>query len=193
MVNLAVSGLVSLQGASVSLVTGHPERLETTSATSELIRVVDEAQYEGDGGPYVEAIRTGQEVTMQLPADRWPLFAAQAAQAGVRSVWSLPLQVRERTTGALNLYSIVSEPRRDPAASVARALARQAAIVLANADRMTAVLANQHLRDALESRDLIGQANGLSHGPRRHHRRPGVRHSAPGFATHRAQVARGRR
>jgi len=41
-------------------------------------------------------------------------------------------------------------------------LAGQAAVVLANASTlMSAELSNRHLRDALESRDVIGQAKGI--------------------------------
>ena len=110
----------------------------------------------------MEAIRTGQEVTVAIPSPAWAAFSEGAAQAGVRTVWSLPLRVRQRTTGALNLYATVAESWEDPAAGAARGLARQASVVLANAAAlMSTQLTNQHLQEALESRDLIGQAKGI--------------------------------
>ena len=136
--------------------------METTSSSSEAIRHIDEVQYRDSAGPCVEAIRTGQEVRLILPTDRWPDFGDQATQAGMRSVWSLPLTVRDRTTGALNLYSDQPDGWQPAVGGPARALARQAAVVLANAATlMSAQLANEHLQDALESRDVIGQAKGI--------------------------------
>ncbi len=110
----------------------------------------------------MEATRTGQEITVAIPSPVWPDFSKRASQAGVQSVWSLPLNLRDRTTGALNLYSTTRRSWHDPAAGAARGLARQAAVVLANATTlMTAQLTNQHLQQAVESRDLIGQAKGI--------------------------------
>jgi GAF domain-containing protein len=161
-VNLAVSGVEGVTGASVSMLVRDGDGLETTNASSERFRHIDQAQYRDSAGPCVQAIRTGEETTVTIPAQDWIVFSDQAAQAGVRSVWSLPLSVRERTTGALNLYSTTRETWEDPATTAARGLARQAAVVLANAATvMSAQLANQHLEQALESRDLIGQAKGI--------------------------------
>jgi GAF domain-containing protein len=161
-VNLAVSGVEGVAGASVSMVVRDGEQLETTNSSSEMIRDIDQAQYQGRGGPCVEAIRVGQEVTVTIPHPAWAEFSEGAAQAGVRSVWSLPLKVRERTTGALNLYSTAGEPWEDPATRAARGLAHQASVVLANAAAlMSTQLTNQHLQEALASRDVIGQAKGI--------------------------------
>lgn len=161
-VNLAPSAVGGVDGASVSLVVREGRQLETANASSELIRAVDEAQYQGREGPCVEAIRTGAEVKISFPGDRWPVFAERARGAGVRSVHSLPLHVRDRTTGALNLYSMSVDALEDGAVEAARALAAQASVVLANASAlMSAELANQHLQEALASRDLIGQAKGI--------------------------------
>jgi GAF domain-containing protein len=161
-VNLAVSGVEGVAGASVSMVVGDGVQLETSNASSAVIRDIDEAQYDGGGGPCVEAIRTGQEVSVAIPNTVWAAFSDGAAEAGVQSVWSLPLRVKERTTGALNLYSRVGETWEESAAGAARGLAHQAAVVLANAAAMMSTqLTNQHLQEALASRDLIGQAKGI--------------------------------
>ncbi len=161
-VNLAVSGVEGVAGASVSMVVRNGDQVETSNASSEMIRIVDEAQYQDSAGPCVEAIRTGQEVTVAIPFPAWAAFSEGAAQAGVRTVWSLPLRVRQRTTGALNLYATLAESWEDPAAAAARGLAQQASVVLANAAAlMSSQLTNQHLQEALQSRDLIGQAKGI--------------------------------
>jgi GAF domain-containing protein len=97
-----------------------------------------------------------------LPADRWRIFAELAERAGMHSVWSLPLKVRDRTTGALNLYSAAAEGVEGSSAETSRLLAREASVVLANASAlMTAEQANHQLLEALMTRDVIGQAKGI--------------------------------
>ena len=159
--DLAISAIDEVNGSSISLMrpNGH---LETTSASSKTIRVVDEAQYHDQKGPCVEAIKTGHEVTITLPAEKWPEFSERALQAGMRSVHSFPLQIRDQTTGALNLYSRHATAIERSQVAAARSLATQAATVLANAAALTtAELTNEHLERALTNRDLIGQAKGI--------------------------------
>jgi GAF domain-containing protein len=164
-VNVAASAVDGVDGASVSLLISDGAQFETSNASSELIREIDEAQYEEREGPCVEAIRTGHETTFSAGEDHWPVFAERATQAGVRSVWSLPLTVRERTTGALNLYTMSADTWSEPSQQLARDLASQAAVVLANATAlMSAELASEHLRVAMETRDIIGQAKGILMG-----------------------------
>jgi GAF domain-containing protein len=110
----------------------------------------------------VEAIRSGHETTFSAGDDHWPAFTERAIRAGVRSVWSLPLTVRDRTTGALNLYAMGGDAWAGTSRRLARDLASHAAVVLANAAAlMSAELTNEHLRVALETRDMIGQAKGI--------------------------------
>jgi GAF domain-containing protein len=161
-VALAVSAVEGVDEASVSVLVSEGHRFETANASSALVRAVDEAQYQEALGPCVEAIRSGQEVHIKLPAERWPHFSERAVRAGMASVWSLPLKSRDRTTGALNLYSNGDRRWDGPAATVARGLAAQAAVVLANAATLaSSELVNRQLELALESRDLIGQAKGI--------------------------------
>jgi GAF domain-containing protein len=161
-VQVAVVAGEAITGASVSLVVASGARLETVNASSPVIRAVDEVQYEGGSGPCVEAIRTGRETLFGLPGGRWAAFSEAAAAAGIGAVWSLPLVVRDRPMGALNLYSSEDAPWRAGNAGVQRALAAQAAVVLANAAALTsAELKSRHLEEALETRDVIGQAKGI--------------------------------
>jgi transcriptional regulator with GAF, ATPase, and Fis domain len=162
LLKISISAVPGVQGASISQVLGDSERLETSNASSPEIRFVDEGQYQDGDGPCVEAIRSGHEVRVSLPMDRSPTFAARARRAGVSSVLSLPLQVQTRTTGDLNLYSIGGAAVSEAGSQMARALAEQAAMVLANAGALaSAELAKQHLEEALNTRDLIGQAKGI--------------------------------
>jgi transcriptional regulator with GAF, ATPase, and Fis domain len=161
-VTLALSVVRGADGASVSVRTGDGPRFQTTSASSPTVRHIDEAQYERAEGPCVEAIRTNQEVIVTLPVERWPLFSGPATDAGMRSVWSLPLTVGRGAIGALTLYSTAEQPWDDIDNSAARRLASQAAVVLANASSLaSSQIVNHNLQQALENRDLIGQAKGL--------------------------------
>ena len=161
-VNLAASAIDGVDGASVSMVLRGRGGFETTSASSPMARDIDAAQYEKSEGPCVEAILTGHEVTIRLPTGQWPQFSERAVMAGMRSVWAIPLTVKETSIGALNLYSRRDEPWRAAASDAARGLAGQAAVVLANAASLaSAETTNAHLQEALESRDVIGQAKGI--------------------------------
>src|SRR5947209_4494854 len=71
-VSLATSAIPGIYGASVSL--QRTRQLETRTATSESVRVLDAHQYETGQGPCVTAIATGerQHVTMAELRSRWP-------------------------------------------------------------------------------------------------------------------------
>jgi hypothetical protein len=161
-VNLAVTRIPGVDGAGVSLVLRDGKHLQTTNPSSAAMGDTDGGQYRHGVGPGVEAVRTGQEVVVTLPVARWPAFSSAAGDLGFCSVWSLPLLVRAKTLGALNLYSTTEHTADGQALRAGRALAGQAAVVLANASTlMSAELANRHLLDALASRDVIGQAKGI--------------------------------
>lgn len=58
-------------------------------------------------GPCLDSFSTGTAVVNHdLPraADRWPLFARRAVEAGFRSVHAFPLRHRQKVIGALNLF-----------------------------------------------------------------------------------------
>lgn len=167
-VDLAVSVLDGIDQASVSVVHRDGKQFETSNSTSVDIREIDEAQYAEAEGPCVQAIRTGAEVAIELPVGQWPVFSQRATRGGIRSVTSLPLTAAGRTGGALNLYSTTTTALTDHALTTARALAAQGAVVLANASALAmAEMTNQQLQEALETRDLIGQAKGILMGRQR--------------------------
>lgn len=162
-VAVAVAGVAGVDEASVSLLHGGPGggRFRTVSASSDRVREVDESQYRSLAGPGIDAMRSGVEIAATLNG-RWPSFTADAGAVGIRAAWSLPLRVGDATIGALNLYSY-GRPLWDERAGVlARALADQAAVVLANVAALSeAELANRALRRALRTQELIGQAEGI--------------------------------
>ena len=161
-VRVAAGALPSMAGASVTLTRRTHQAYETAHASSDRIRQVDETQYDSGSGPCVDAIVTGAEVQALIPARVWPKFSAVAEQMAIRSVWSLPLAVQARPAGALNLYWNASAPWETESAEPARLLAQQAASVLLSGMALArSEHANLTLRRALETRTVIGQAQGV--------------------------------
>lgn len=159
-VDLAVAGVDGVGGASISVSRTDPAGYLTVTATDDSIRAADEMQYSG-GGPCVEAIVRSSEVMLTLPCPDWPDFSEAATGTGTSAVWSLPLSGAD-VAASLNLYASVPAPWDDDAAGVARMLAGQAARLLAHAsDLARCEQVNSTLRRALETRTIIGQAQGV--------------------------------
>lgn len=148
---------------SVGVSVAKPEGVTTIAASGELADRLDGLQYATDEGPCLEAIRTGQPVRADdvQREGRWPQFAPKAAGEGLRAVLSLPLVTREVVLGALNLYSRTApfDPTQERLANL---FAVQAAVGLTNMEtyQHTKAMVNQ-LTQALQSRDVIGQAKGV--------------------------------
>ena len=129
-----------------------------------LVEDADALQYALDSGPCLTSWR--DQVTVRIDDvtedPRWPGWTAAVAEVGVRSMLSVPLTAAGSSIGAIKVYA--TEPRvfDDRAAHVLELFARQAAILLANAQTLAdARRTNVQLTDALETRDVIGQAKGI--------------------------------
>lgn len=160
--SLAESSVSGVHGVSVSLrQDGHDE---TRFATLEQVAALDGVQYREREGPCMDAMNNGRpnNVTLSEMEARWPAFAAAAGQNGIKRVLSVPLQVRGQAIGALNLYSLDSGSFTDGEESRARLFAHHASVVLANAAAYAnAEARTEQLLQALETRDIIGQAKGV--------------------------------
>lgn len=162
LVSLAQTSLDRVDAASVSLV--RTDNLETATATSGRVRVLDRLQYDTEGGPCVQAIRDGlrHNVVLAEEVGNWPHFVGAAIMAGFGSVLSTPLAITGRTVGALNLYSRDDHIFADADVEAAGLFANRAAIVLANATAYASTeAANHHLQVALEHARIIGRAQGV--------------------------------
>jgi hypothetical protein len=104
--------LLPLRGASVSLrAEGMPVQLGASDATAARL---GEVQATLGDGPCLHAAAIGAPVLATDLADgpearRWPVFAQQAAEAGVQAVYSFPLGNDAVCVGTLDLYG--AEPR----------------------------------------------------------------------------------
>jgi GAF domain-containing protein len=139
--------------------------LQFVASSSESMKILELFQIQADEGPCVDSFRSGEAVVnhaLSDPDERWPHFTPRALALGFRSVHSLPLRLRGRTIGALNLFR--SEPGRLDATDVmyAQGLADIATItILQHQNALDASLLNNQLTGALESRIIIEQAKGM--------------------------------
>ncbi|CAM3586361.1 GAF and ANTAR domain-containing protein [Kibdelosporangium persicum] len=165
----AVAVLPEVELVSVTL-RSNDGALHTPVETDPLGAELDEWQYQFNEGPCLEAARTpGVAYTYSgdlADEPRWLRFGPKAAELGYRSVLStamLPDITPPRLSGALNLYSrgtgkLGDEATRDQALL----LATHASLAVATTEAVRlAELEQVHLRRALETRDVIGQAKGI--------------------------------
>lgn len=148
----------------VSVTLVRDDNPSTPNASETVARELDQVQYDTDDGPCLQALSQRRTINASLgDADgRWPKFTRAADDKGIRSILSVPLVVRDSSLGALNIYSRDHRPFDEVEQTTASLLAQQASAVLANANAFAETAAlNGQLLDALETRDLIGQAKGI--------------------------------
>jgi GAF domain-containing protein len=140
--------------------------LRPVAASSEDAQTMELLQLQAEEGPCLECYRTAAQVRvpdLDQMADRWPRFAAAVAEAGAFvSVHAIPLRLRGRAVGALNLFHRAPGPLPDADLALGQALADVATIGILQerAIRRSEVLSEQ-LQTALNSRVIIEQAKGV--------------------------------
>jgi hypothetical protein len=138
-------------------------KLTTLAATEPFVVDLDSFQYETGEGPCIDAVRTRGTVEADLLVDRprYPRFAPQALMAGVVRVLSEPLESEGTLLGSLNLFALTSSAL-DDALRPTRLLATQASACVRAALTREELRRNvAQMEQALESRDVIGQAKGI--------------------------------
>jgi len=136
----------------------------TPLRTAALVTDIDQLQRDAGEGPCLDALGGLNSVYAHDLADepRWPRFGPRAVAGGVRSVLAYRLSAGAETVGALNLYAAL--PAAFGATDRAKGL-----IFAAHAGPALAVTQTraadhdqaEHLRQALASREVIGQAQGI--------------------------------
>jgi len=152
----AVRLIPGVDEASISVVTDRRE-VSSRLPTGELPARVDALQEETGQGPCLDAMYDQHTLRVSDMAreQRWPRFAAEAAEAGAASMLSIQLWVEGDNLGALNLYSRRVDAFDDESEQVGLLFASHAAVAFADAHEKS------HMRAALATRDLIGQAKGI--------------------------------
>lgn len=141
-----------------------PAGARTPVQSAPLVAVIDGLQESTGEGPCLDALGGLDSVFAHDLADdtRWPTFGPLAAARGVRSVLACRLFDEAGTLGALNLYAAV--PGAFGATDRAKGLifAAHASVAQSVAqDRAVKDYRTDHLRKALASREIIGQAQGI--------------------------------
>ncbi|MDD7965250.1 ANTAR domain-containing protein [Actinomycetospora lemnae] len=154
----------------VSVVLRNPDgRLDTVAASHDVAYKADALQDEvGEGPSHTAMHSTGVGASMAhmaSPDAPWPTFGRQAAEGlglgAVLSTGMFPGGEPPRF-GALNFYSWTSDGLDAADRDHALVLAAHAATAIAAVQARTAAeLRESQLREALQSRDVIGQAKGV--------------------------------
>jgi GAF domain-containing protein len=152
----AVGAVPGAEECTISYVTGR-RSIEPRASTGDLPRRVDEMQDRIKEGPCLDSVWEQRTVRIDDMRDepRWPRFAAEAVELGVLSSLSFQLFVQGDNLGALNLYAREPHAFGEESEDVGLVLSAHAAVALAGAQQ------EQHLRRAVDNRDLIGQAKGI--------------------------------
>jgi transcriptional regulator with GAF, ATPase, and Fis domain len=154
--DLAVETIEGCDHAGISFLKG--KNVTTPAASDDVPRAVDAIQYETGEGPCLDAIRDHEVFQSgDLGTERrWPKFASRAQrETGVTSVLCFRLFVEGDTLGALNLFSKAHDAFDEDSRTVGVVFAAHAALALSTA------MHDEQMEEALQSRDLIGQAKGI--------------------------------
>jgi GAF domain-containing protein len=136
-------------------------RLSVAASSSEAMQFLELFEIQHDDGPCVDSFRNGQMVSCEDldPArHRWPAFMPEAVGAGIRSVFALPLRLRDQTIGSLNLLRREIGPLDSSDLLAAQAIANAATIGVSHHHVRAR---SEQLQHALDSRVIIEQAKGI--------------------------------
>lgn len=126
--------------------------------TSDNVEKAHMLQAELDEGPCLDAIRSKTPVYVTGDAandPRWSTWGSRLSELGYRSVVSIRLETRDRTFGSLNAYSQSLNDFTTSDVEVMQYLGAAASAAIASSQTV------DNLQIALESRNLIGQAQGI--------------------------------
>jgi GAF domain-containing protein len=163
----AATAIPGVDGVGVALIQAHDgtPRIQTWSATAELVNDIDVIQYEDlNEGPCITCMQTRRAIVSgSLGSDgRWPRFGGRVARMAIHSALSLPLIVGDEVIGAINTYARQRDAFGEHAVQLGSQFAGPAAVSVYNAQ----LLARAHertraLQRALDSRAVIDQAIGI--------------------------------
>jgi len=143
--------------AGVTLLQDRATRFPPAGPTDTLVRQADELQDVLSEGPCVDAATHGRSVLCNdIGQDlRWPSWGPRVIRLGFDSILSSALQGGGRRLGALNVYGPAGHRFTAEDVELGRAVAYQASVALRLSEEI------EGLRSALDTRTLIGQAQGV--------------------------------
>lgn len=154
-----------LQAAAAGILLADTDRqLRVIGASTEQVGLLELFQIQNDEGPCLDCFHTGALVfDANLNASSpWPIFAAESNRLGFPSVCAVPLRLKDRILGCLNLFMSESVALSDAEVALAQALADVASIaIVQDMANREAAIREGHLQYALNSRIVIEQAKGM--------------------------------
>lgn len=160
----AVATVSGCDMASVSLRDAGVYR--TAAATHAPAFEADEAQYDANEGPCIDAMGATVVHAPSFPDDRWPALAGRPVACGVQAAVAYQLAAidapKEALVGSLNAYAKSAQAFDTEAQEIGLILASHGSVaVRAVREREALERLGQQLHEALLSRDVIGQAKGI--------------------------------
>lgn len=153
----AVTELPGVECASVIVTSGRND-IDTSTGTHPSAARIDAIQRRHREGPCLSSAWQSETIhVVDLETDtRWPKFRAEALRTtSVRSIMGFQLFVSGKTLGALNVFADRPAAFDEETARLGTLLATHSALVWDAARREI------QFREALASRDVIGQAKGM--------------------------------
>ena len=139
--------------------------LRVVASSGETMRPLELFEIQAQEGPCLDCFRSGDPVINQdltTVNGRWPRFAPEAIEAGFRSVHALPMRLRGKIIGAVNLFRAGQGTLIEADVAAGQALADVATIaILQHRATREAHVLNDQLNYALNSRVVIEQAKGV--------------------------------
>jgi len=138
--------------------------LQLVAHTHESARLLELFELQKREGPCLDCFATGQVIANidLAAADRWPVFTQAAREVGFGTSHAVPLRLRGRVIGAMNLFTTGRRSLSDEHLAVAQGLADIATIGLLHERAIRdQVELSEQLQTALQSRILIEQAKGV--------------------------------
>ncbi|MGK9272601.1 ANTAR domain-containing protein [Williamsia muralis] len=154
--------------ASVSI-KGPDGIFHTPAYTDPLAIELDDLQHKLNEGPTLQSVTfngTGLTESADLATEqRWPQFSTAARELGISAVMSTSLHpdaMAPAKAGTLNLYTRQPRGFTEDDHTAALLLATHASLAVAHTSAATAAeLHATRMRQAIDSRDVIGQAKGI--------------------------------
>ena len=163
MITTRTAELTDISAVGLLLADAHGQ-LQFMAASDEATRLLELFQIQIREGPCLDAYATQTPVVnadLRTAGDRWPACAPQATASGFRSVHALPLRLRAKVIGALNLFGTHTGGLQPGDVKVVQALADVATIGLLQERTIHhGELLTEQLQHALTSRVTIEQAKG---------------------------------
>jgi ANTAR domain/GAF domain len=168
LVRIGQATVSTVEGCQMASITVNEDGVFRTAASTDAAATkTDQAQYQANEGPCLDAIEDPIVYAPSFPDDRWPTLASGPIESGVHSAVSYRLAAPGpladgSLAGSLNSYAATPNAFSDQAQEIGLILAAHASVI-ARAVRERTILEQlgRQLHEALSSRDVIGQAKGI--------------------------------